>query len=93
MGVLDAVWCALVKIINLVVEFVIDNVLGAIAWVIGLLPKLPVDAQPLDWGLFGDSIGYFLPIGTMAQHFVLFLGLMALWYAVETILRWTKTIK
>lgn len=93
MGVLDAIWCALVKIINLVTEFVIDNILGAIAWTIGLLPSLPIKAEALDWGPFGNSIGYFLPVGTMAQHFVLMLGLMALWYAIETLMRWAKTIK
>lgn len=93
MGVLNAIWCALIKVINAVFDAVFQNVIDALAWIIDLLPSLPIGNQPLDWGVFGDAVGYFIPLGTMAQHFVLMLALMLVWYSIEYIMRWIKMIK
>ncbi|HWK24762.1 MAG TPA: hypothetical protein VNS08_17245 [Ureibacillus sp.] len=93
MGVLNAVWCALIKFWNAIQDHVIQNVIDFIAMLIGLLPSFPVQNEPLDWGEFGSAIGYFLPVGTMAQHFVLMLAVIILWYSYEYVMRWIKMIK
>ena len=91
--IFDQVICLVIKICNLLIEHVLNNILALIAFIINLLPSFPIESQPLDWGVFGTSIGYFLPLGTMTQHFVLLLGLMAVWYAIEYVMRWIKMIK
>jgi len=93
MGILDSIKCALIEFFNFLIEHVLNNILSLIAAVIGFLPSLPINSSPLDWGVFGNAVGYFLPIGTMVQHFVLMLSLMALWYSYEHIMRWIKMIK
>lgn len=93
MNIFDALWCALVKFWNAIQDHVIDNVVNAIAWLIGLLPSLPIGNEPLQWGDFGHALGYFLPVSTMALHFTLMLGLMLVWYSYEYVMRWIKMIK
>lgn len=93
MGIFDAIWCAIVKVVNEVSEQVLQRVIDGIAWVIALLPSLPIGNEPLPWGDFGRSVGYFIPISTMVQHFVLMLAIMIVWYGVEYAMRWIKMIK
>lgn len=93
MGVLDSIKCALIEIINMFTESVLQKIINAIAWIIGLLPSFPIENEPLQWGEFGKAIGYFLPIGTLLQHFLLMLALMIIWYSYEYIMRWVKMIK
>lgn len=93
MGILNAIRCALVKVWNVIQEHILQNGVDIIGWIIGLLPSLPFEIQPIEWGEFGKLIGYLLPLGTMAQHFSLMLVLMALWYGYEYIMRFVKLIK
>lgn len=93
MGIFDMIWCALVKFVNMLSENVLQHVINAIAWVIGLLPSLPFAFPEVPWGDFGKSVGYFIPIGTIIQHFVMMLALVVIWYGVEYVMRWIKMIK
>lgn len=93
MDILNAIWCALIKFWNAIQEHVIQNVVDLIAWLIALLPSLPITNEPLPWGDFGKAIGYFIPVGTMAQHFSLMLTVMIVWYSYEYAMRWVKMIK
>lgn len=93
MAILNAIWCALIKVINALTDHVLETVTDALAWIISLLPSLPIGNKPLEWGVFGDAIGYFIPIGTMVQHFVLMLALMVVWYSVQHIMRLIRMIK
>lgn len=90
---MDTILCALTKFLNLIVEYVLDTILFALGWLLGLLPKLPVTIEPIEWGTFGQSVGYFLPVNKMMLHFTLMLGLMALWYSVQHFMRLIKMIK
>lgn len=93
MGVFDSIKCALIELINMLIEHVLNNTLSMIALIIGVLPSLPIPIEPINWGAFGVAIGYFIPIGTLAQHFTLMLALMILWYSYEYIMRLIKMIK
>lgn len=90
---LNAVWCALVKFINSLSENILQKIIDSIAWVVNLLPSMPFEFNPIPWGDFGRSLGYFIPISTMVQHFVMMLALMLLWYSIEYAMRWIKMIK
>lgn len=93
MAVFDAIKCALIEVANALIDHVLNNILSMIAAIIGILPKMPIPIDPLNWGNFGSSLSYFIPISTMIQHFVLMLGLMVLWYSYEYIMRLIKMIK
>lgn len=90
---LDNLLCILIKFLNLIVDYLLDVIIIALAWVIALLPSFPVQMKPIVWGPFGNSVGYFIPIGDMLKHFALMLGLMVLWYSVQHIMRLIKMIK
>lgn len=93
MGVFNAIKCALIELANMFIDHVLNNVLGAITFIIELLPSINFfgDAQPM--GEFGVFMGYFIPVGTMLQHFTLMLGLLVIWYSYEYVMRWIKMIK
>lgn len=93
MEIFEAFWCALVKFLNFIVEHVFDLMISSIAWVVALLPSVPFEPEPLDWGEFGISIGYFLPISDAIVHFSLMLILMIIWLGVQHILRVSKMIR
>lgn len=93
MGILNAVWCALIKVINVIIEYGIDTLITTLAWLIGLLPSLPIEFQPLQWGPFGNLIGYFIPISSMLTHFTIMLGVVLLWYSYQHIMRIVRLIK
>lgn len=93
MGVFNAIKCALIDIVNALIEHVLNNILSMISTIIGILPQMPIPVEPLNWGDFGNSLAYFIPIGTLVQHFTLMLGLMILWYSYEYIMRLIKMIK
>lgn len=90
---LDTIICALTKFLNFISENILQKIIDSIGWIIGLLPSLPFEFSPIPWGDFGKSLGYFIPISTMVQHFVMMLVLMALWYGIEYAMRWIKMIK
>lgn len=93
MDIFNAIWCAIIKVFNLIVEHLLQTIIEAIAWVIDLLPSSPLPDTIIVWGEFGRSIGYFLPVGTFIQHFIIMLALVLVWYAYEYILRLIKMIK
>ena len=93
MDIFDALWCAFVKLINFLVEYLLDVIISGIAWAVALLPTIPILADPIDWGPFGDAVGYFLPVADMITHFTLMLMLIVLWYGVQHVLRIVRAIK
>lgn len=93
MAIFDAIWCALIKFCNVLIEYLLDTVVSTLGWVIALLPSVPWTPEPLQWGPFGMLIGYFIPIAQMLTHFTLILGLVIVWFSVQHILRIVKAIK
>lgn len=90
---LYAVWCALIKFFNMLIDVFLDTIIEVFAWIIALLPSIPWEFEPLDWGAFGDIIGYFIPIATMLTHFGTMLFLVTIWFSVQHILRIIRAIK
>lgn len=82
-------WGFVVDLIN----FFIDIFVAMFDFFVGLLPQTPFIFEPLEWGVFGNLIGTFIPVGTMATHFVLILTAIGLYYAVRWALRWLKMVR
>ena len=93
MAILDALLCALIKFCNMLIDHLLDTVISTLGWVIALLPSVPWQFKPLQWGAFGDVVGYFIPIADMLTHFTLMLLLVVVWFSVQHILRIVRAIK
>lgn len=93
MNILYSIWCAIVKIINAITETALQTIIEVIASIISILPSIPIMFQPVEWGPFGNLVGYFIPISQMLGHFTLMLTLVAVWYTVQHILRLVRMIK
>lgn len=76
-----------------IINFLIDLLVIIITGIMALLPQTPFKFDPLDWGLFGDAVGYFLPIGTMVAHLTIILASVGLWYAVRWLFRLIQMIR
>lgn len=93
MEIFNIIFCALIKVFNILTRHVLQTIVDILTWVIDLFPESPLPDTIIQWGDFGKSIGYFLPIGTFIQHFTFMLGLVILWYAYEYILRMFRMIR
>lgn len=93
MDIFEAIWCAIIKLINLFTKYILDSMLSTLVWALSFLPTIPILAKPVDWGVFGDSVGYFLPIADMIVHFGLMLALVVMWYSVQHVMRLIRMIK
>lgn len=93
MGILNAIRCALIEFVNMFIEHVLDNILNVIAFIVGLLPPMPLPDVRLEWGEFGQAVGYFVPVSTLIGHFALFLAIYGIWTSYEYIMRLIKLIK
>lgn len=93
MAIINAIWCALIKVINALIDYGLETITDTLAWLIALLPSVPLAFEPLQWGSFGNAVGYFIPIPTMLTHFTLMLGLVIVWFSVQHILRIVRMVK
>lgn len=93
MGILNALFCALIKFCNLLIEHLLGSVIEAMGWLVSLLPSIPWSFPVLQWGAFGDIVGYFIPIPEMLTHFAMMLVLVTVWFSVQHILRIVRAIK
>lgn len=88
----DLIQCYFIKLVNLLMNFLVNWWLEILIWVLELLPDADFAADPIEWGDFGNSVGYFIPVAKMASHFVLILGALVLYFAVQHVLRLVKMI-
>lgn len=93
MNILNAVWCACIKVINALIDYGLETITDTLGWVIALLPSVPWTFEPLQWGAFGDIIGYFIPVATMLTHFSLMLLVVVAWFSIQHILRIIRMVK
>lgn len=88
----DQFYCALIKFANFIIGMMFNWWVDMLIWVIGLLPDADFSADPIEWGVFGNSIGYFIPVSSMASHFAMILSALVLFYGIQHILRLIRLI-
>jgi len=77
----------------MLIDYVLETITDTLGWLIALLPSIPWEFKPLQWGEFGNLIGYFIPIPEMLTHFSMILILVILWYGIQHILRIVRMVK
>lgn len=91
--VLDDVICAIKAAFVWMVDgigWIIDFLIG---WLIALLPNTPFVFEPIQWGPFGQLIGYVFPVTAMFQHMIFLLTAIAVYYLIRHLLRLVRMVK
>src|SRR5690625_3821514 len=90
--ILNWIWC----IIKSAFYWIIENLLTILDYiaqfVLLILPDSPFQFEPIEWGIFGNIIGFFIPVATIIQHFILILTAIGFYYAVRYLLRIIKQV-
>lgn len=90
---LDSLLCALKKFFYWALNELTDLLNFLIGPLLNLLPNTPFEFEPVQWGEFGNAIGYFIPIDKMLTHFTLLLMAIVVYYAISHLLRFVKMVK
>lgn len=90
---LEGIKCLLIKLFNLIFNQTFEWIIDIMVWVLQLLPETPFVFEPIQWGAFGDAVGYFVPIQTMLVHLSYILSALVVWYAIQHIVRMLKIIR
>lgn len=93
MGILEFLKCILIDFTNDLMKYTIGWLIDAIAFLITLLPDTPFTFEYIEWGDFGNFIGYFIPVGDMITHMGYILTAITLWYGVQHAMRLVKAIR
>lgn len=86
-------WCLLRAFLNLILDVLSDVWYYTIGLALRLLPDSPFNPEPLNWGNFGNSIGYFIPVQQMAMHLTAILAAVLIYYVVRHLLRLAQMIR
>lgn len=90
---MDALFCLLIKIANFFLAVLFGWWIDALIFILSFLPESPIKFEPIQWGIFGNSIGYFIPVEKMASHFVKVLGAFTIWFGIQHILRILRMVR
>jgi hypothetical protein len=86
--------CAMKDFFNWMIEnlfTVLDLILSTL---LAILPTSPFDfSKKLEWGEFGQLVGYFFPIADMLTSFSLILVTITLYYGIRHLLRIVRAVK
>jgi hypothetical protein len=90
---LDTILCALQSFWYWIVDQTGTLMNGIIGTLLLLLPNTPFEFERVDWGVFGQAVGYFIPVSQMAADFVLLLAAILIYYAIRHFLRLLQMVK
>lgn len=90
---MDLVFCLVIKIINFILKVMFSWWIDLLIAMLSFLPASPIQFEPIKWGAFGNSIGYFIPVETMLKHFAAILTALTIWYGIQHILRILRMVR
>lgn len=90
---MDMLFCLLIKIANFFMAIFFSWWIDLLIFILSFLPPSPIQFQPIEWGTFGNLIGYYIPVEAMTKHFAAILTALTVWYAVQHILRILRMVR
>lgn len=90
---LDGLICLLIKFTNMFFAVIFSWWIDLLILMLNLLPTSPFKFEPIEWGAFGNFVGYFLPVEKMATHFAAILMAVAVWYSIQHVLRILRMVR
>lgn len=90
---LNWLWCVIKSAFFWIIENLL-NIIDIIAvFVLGILPDSPFQFEQIEWGPLGNSIGYFIPVQKILEHFIIILTAIAIYMGVRYLLRLIKQVE
>lgn len=87
------IWCLLKSFFYWIIENIV-TIFDIIAqFVLLILPDSPFTFEPVEWGMFGDILGFFIPVSTIIQHFLGILMAISIYYGVRYLLRLIRQVQ
>ena len=93
LDILGWIWCLLKSFFYWIIENLLTILDYILNMVLLILPNSPFNFEPLQWGTIGKSVGYFIPVATILNHFITILTAIAIYYSVRYLLRLIKAIQ
>lgn len=93
MDIINELFCILRNFFYWIIENLLWLLDVIIIFVLGILPNSPFNFQQLEWGIFGNIVGYFIPVATILSHFVTILSVITIYYGVRYLLRFVKLVQ
>lgn len=87
------IWCILRNFFAWIVENLFSLIDIIASFVLEFLPDSPFKFEPIEWGAFGNIIGFFIPVATILLHFTAILTSITIYYGVRYLLRLIKQIE
>ena len=85
-------WCLLKNMYY----FVINNLLTLLdliaQFALFLLPNTPFKFEQVEWGIFGNVVGYYIPVAKILQHFIVILTAISIYYGIRYLLKMIKQV-
>lgn len=85
--------CALKAFANWLIDglgWILNFLLG---WLLALLPNTPFQFDKVEWGPFGQLVGYFIPVADMLTHLTLILMAVGVYYVLRHLLRLVRMVQ
>lgn len=90
---LDGLICLLIKFCNILFAVLFSWWIDLLIFMLTFLPASPFKFEPIEWGEFGNAVGYFIPVERMASHFVAILTAVTIWYMIQHVLRILRMVR
>ena len=89
----ETIKCFIIDMINFIISPVWKWFIDILQWIISFLPPTPFIFEPVEWGEFGKSVGYFIPVTSMFTHLAYALVAIAIFYLVQHVARMFRLIR
>jgi len=93
MDFLDWIWCILKSFFYFIIENIAEIFDLIATFILMILPNTPFEFERINWGIFGDIIGFFIPVATLITHFLGILTAISIYYGVRYLLRLIKQVQ
>lgn len=91
---LEIIKCALIEVFQFLFDYLIAWWMDWLVKIIEImLPQNVFKFERIEWGAFGNFVGYFIPFKTMVTHLTFILTAVAIWYSVQHLLRLLKMVR
>ena len=75
-----------------IINLLIQMLPTIVKFTLGLLPKIPFDIKPIEWGSFADFLGVFIPAKQIIIHFTALTMTLLTYYAARYLLKLIRMV-
>lgn len=90
----DYIVCALKEFVQFLFDVLVAWWMDWLTKLIAIiLPQNVFNFERIEWGAFGNFVGYFIPVAKMVTHLTVILAAVAIYYSWQHIMRLLKMVR